>query len=278
MHVADRITDAKRVAGLLDFSVDANGRYRSDDPSKLQERLVNVAQIIARSFTQQRPLGEVLIGSEALVQQMRDAVRESEVVQMLGVEVLGLSILSIKATPEMAKALQAEARETMLKKADEAVYVRRNAAIEQERAIKENELRTEIAVRQKQREVREAEMESEIAVAHKRREVRETQMAAEIAVEQQRTELVDQRVANERKEAEARAEALKATLEPMKDMDWRTLMALGGNGMDPKSIIAMAFRDLADNAEKVGNLSITPELLGSLLGEAGKARGGKGAK
>ncbi len=46
----------------------------------------------------------------------------------------------------MAKALQADAREQLLQKADEAVFVRRNAALDLERKIKENELNTEIAV------------------------------------------------------------------------------------------------------------------------------------
>ena len=166
-------------------------------------------------------------------------------VTMLGVEVLDLSILGIKATPEMSKALQADARETLLRKADEAIYARRNASVEMERTIKENELNTEIAVQQKQRQVRE------------------TQMAAEIAVEGQRAELVDRRVANERKEAEARAFALQAMLEPLKNVDWRTLLAAGGGG-DAKLNIALAFRELAENASKIGELNVSPDLLASL--------------
>jgi hypothetical protein len=71
-------------------------------------------------------------------------------------------------------------------------------------------------------------------------------------------------VTNEKKEAEARAHALRATLEPLKDVDWRTLMAAAG-GNDAKSIIAMAFRDLAENSSRIGELNITPELLSSLL-------------
>ena len=38
------------------------------------------------------------------------------------------------------------------------------------------------------------------------------------------------------------------------------------SGLDSGQLIAMAFRDLADNAEKVGTLNISPELLQSLLG------------
>jgi hypothetical protein len=167
---------------------------------------------------------------------------------MLGVEVLGLSILSIKATPEMAKALQADAREKLLQQADEAVYERRNLAVELERKIKENELNTEIAVEQK------------------RRQVRETKLHADIALEKERAELVDQQVENERKESQARAEALRAVLEPLKNVDWRTLLATRGAGLDSGQLIAMAFRDLADNAGKIGELNVSSELLASLLG------------
>ncbi len=109
-----RITDAKRAAEVLNFSVDERGQHRSEDPQRLGERLVHAAQIAARTFTQKRPLREVLIASDTLVTEMTASLRNSPAVQMLGVELLGLSILSIKPTPEMAKAMQAEAREEML--------------------------------------------------------------------------------------------------------------------------------------------------------------------
>src|SRR5260221_2110616 len=60
-----RIADAKRAAGVLNFSVDERGKPRSDDPQRLGERLVHAAQIVARSFTQKRSLREVLVASEA---------------------------------------------------------------------------------------------------------------------------------------------------------------------------------------------------------------------
>jgi hypothetical protein len=135
------------------------------------------------------------------VSNVRKALAASPEISALGVDVLGLSLLAIKPTPETARALEAETREQLLLKADEAIFLRRNAAVEQERAIKENELNTEIAVQQKQRQVRE------------------TQMAAEIAVEEQRATLVDHQVENERKEAEARAHGLKSMLEPLKGVD-----------------------------------------------------------
>lgn len=241
-----RITDAKRIAEILNFSLDERGRYNTEDPSKLGDRLIHAAQIIARSFTQKRPLREVLVNSDALITELLAVLVDSSTVKMLGVEVLGLSILSIKPTPEMAKAFQADAREDLLRRADEAIYARRNNAVQLERTIKENELNTEIAV-----EV-------------KRRQVRETQIAAEIAIEQQRATLVDSKVANDQKEADARAHALQVTLEPLKNIDWRVLMAASGGG-DPRQNIALAFRDLAENAGKIGEINITPDLLRGLL-------------
>jgi hypothetical protein len=243
-----RLTNPLELAGLLDFSVDPKGRYVSDDPSKLNDRLVHACQILARTYLQRRSLREVLGASEELLSHILRGLKTVESVTALGVEVLGLSILGVKATPEMAKALQAEARERLLQEADQAVFHRRNAAIEAERTIQENELQTEIAVQQKQREVRE------------------TKLHADIAVEQQRVELVNQQVENQAKEAQARSTALRATLEPLKDVDWRILMASRSDDDSARQMIAMAFRDLADGAQ-IGHLNITPDLLSNLMGQ-----------
>jgi len=48
-------------------------------------------------------------------------------------------------------------------------------------------------------------------------------------------------------------------------LNWRTLMALSAGQVDSKLAIAMAFRDLAENAEKIGTLNVTPDLLNTLL-------------
>ncbi len=89
-------------------------------------------------------------------------------------------------------------------------------------------------------------------------------MAADVAVEEQRAALVERRVDNERKEADSRAYALRAVLEPIKGVDWRTLMATNA-GSDPKFMISLAFQELAQNASKIGELNVSPELLQSLL-------------
>lgn len=241
-----RIRDAVKIASLLDYSVEVSQRYQSDDPSKLGERLVQEAQAGARAFIQSQPLRAVLVSSASLVDSVIEALRASETIELLGIDVLSVAIVSLKPDPEMAKALQTQARELLLKQADEAIYERRNTAVELERTIRENELSTEIAV------------------AQKRRQVRETEMQGEIAVEQQRAALVDSRVANEQKESESRAQALQAILNPVRDVDWRVLLAMQGS-VRSDALISSAFDQLANNAEKIGQLNISPDLLASLL-------------
>jgi regulator of protease activity HflC (stomatin/prohibitin superfamily) len=241
-----RVADPKRLASLLDFSIDKRHAYCSDDPRKLSERLVHTLQTLTRAITQRLALRDALTSSDAIVAEALDGLKGAEAVSTLGVEILSLSILAITPTPETSRALEAEAREALQRRADEAIYARRNAAVEQERLIKESELNTEIAVETK------------------KRQIRETQMAAEIAVEEQRAQLVDRRVENERKDADSRAYALTETLKPVRELDWKTLMMLGGNNGDPRTMIALAFQQMAENAQKIGELNISPDLLTAL--------------
>jgi hypothetical protein len=242
-----RVARPVDLAALLDFSITAAGAYRSEDPERLADRLIQVSQTLARETLEKATLRQALGAADQLGRTMLEGLRANETVQRLGIEVLDLAIAAIRPTPEMARALEAEAREALQRESDLAIYTRRNAAVEQERLIKENELNTEIAIQEKQRLIRE------------------TKMAADVALEEQRTMLIERRAANEKQEADTRAYALEATLEPYRKVDWRTLMAIAPGGANPRAMLALAFRELAENAGKIGQLNMTPDLLGSLL-------------
>lgn len=242
-----RVVDPTKLAALLDFSIDARGKHRSDDPTKLEERLVNATQVLASHLIGRLTLREALTASETLVSEIGAALRKVEAFAMLGIEPLALSILAIRPTPEMSRALEAEARERLSREADEAIYARRNAAVEQERVIKESELNTELAVEAKKREIRERKMD------------------ADIAVEVQRSALIARQVENAKQDADSRAYALRTSLEPLEKADWKTLMAISAGGGDPRTMIALAFRELAENATKIGELNISPDLLQTLI-------------
>jgi hypothetical protein len=183
----------------------------------------------------------------------------------LGVSILGVSILAVKPNPETSRALEAQTKENLLRKADEAIYERRNAAVEQERSIKENELNTEIAIEEKKRQIRETQMEAERSVQQKQHEMTSADMQAQIALEDERKKLVALATENSKQEAEAKAYTVSKLLEAVSSVDAKTLQVLAGRNLSPEQLISQAFVDLAGNAEKIGELNISPDLLRDLL-------------
>jgi hypothetical protein len=264
-QITYRIADPRRTAALLNFTLGAKGSYVSEDPQKLSQRLIDLVRVAMRAEVQALPLKDVLASGEVLVGRVATALRRHPTVEALGLELLGLSLLATKPKPDTAKALEAEAREALLRRADEAIYARRNSAVEQERRIKENELATEIAVENKKRQVREAQMEAERAVQERRLQMQREEMTGKIALEQQNKELVALAAANAREEADAKAYGLTAMMKSFADADPKLLQALASVGMDPGQLMALAFRDLADNASKIGQLNVTPDLLREML-------------
>lgn len=265
-QVTYRVSDPKRLAALLNYTLATYGQsYASEDPDKLPERVIHVINVLARGEMQRLPLREALRASDAVVRAVKTALAASVEITSLGLEILGLSILAIKPTPETSRALEAETREKLFREADEAVYSRRNAAVEQERAIKENELNTEIAVENKKRQIRETQMEAERAVQEKHHQVRREALEANIGMEAQRKDLVTLAAENARAEADARAYGVSATMKALGSVDARILQALASTGMKPEQMIAFAFQELAGKAEKIGQLNISPDLLRELM-------------
>ncbi len=127
-------------------------------------------------------------------------------------------------------------------------------------------MNTEIAVEEKQKQIAEKKMESEVQKAENDRKLREMKLAADINVENQKKQLIEQKTVNDKKEAETKGYVIETTLKPYKDIDWKTLTALSNNP-DPKFNISLAFRQIAENADKIGNLNISPELLESILND-----------
>lgn len=221
-QITYRITEPETISKLLDFTINPRTRqYLSEGPEKLNQRIVNIVQMHTRNELQQFSLEDALRSAESLARTVLARIQEEQVLAAMGVECLSLFFTAIKATPEMTKALEAEYREALQKRADQAIYSRRADAVEQERKIKQNELSTSVDL------------------------------------EQRRQELVDLQGENTRKEAEFEAEATRIKLVPYQTVEARLMLSL-------------AFRDFAANAQKIGNLTITSEILEQLLN--GKTR------
>jgi regulator of protease activity HflC (stomatin/prohibitin superfamily) len=264
-QVVYRVSDPVQLSQMLNFTMDAQKQeYISEDPENFSQRIVNQVQVLIRGELENLPLRDVLRSSETLVKKVKVSLRSSDILNSLGIEILDFSILAIKPTPETSRALEASIREQLLKAADEAIYDRRNAAIQQERAIKENELNTEIAVEVKKRQIRETQMDAERAVQEKERLLKEEKMAANISLEEKNKELVGLTVENAKVEADAKAYSLSAVMGSVSKIDPKVLNALASIGMDPSQLIALSFRELAESAAKIGELNISPDLLREL--------------
>lgn len=259
-----RIVDPVKTASLLNYTVNAKHEFVSDDPEKLPARIVGLLQEVMHAQVQSRGLREAIKASEDVATHALAALKASGALDALGVEVLALSVAAIKPMPEMSRALEAEARETLLRQADDAIYLRRNNAVEQERRIKENELSTEIAVESKKRQIRETKVAADLAIESKEQEIREAKLAGQVRLEDERKRLVAAQSENARAEADAQAYGLAAALKPVADLDPALVQALSAQSTDPRVMLSLALKELANNAGKINTLTITPELMAAV--------------
>ena len=212
-----RIVAPAQAAAQLNFAYDPRRQtYASKDPDSLPGRIANILQMETRRELGRRTLEETLRQSQEIAGATLARIQDGSLLQTLGVEVTSLYFLAAKPTPEIARALEAQYRETLLRQADEAIYARRGAAVAEERKIKESE------------------------------------RATEIALEEQRQALITLEGDNALREAEYAASALEKTL--------------GVYGtLDPRLVLALALKEMGENAGRIGSLNITTETLASLL-------------
>jgi hypothetical protein len=267
-QITYRISEPAKAAKMLNYTInlDRPGQtYISDDPQKLPERLVNLALVVIKGTIKNLTLKKAIISSDEVAQKAQHVLADNEMVKALGIEILGLSVAAIKPNPETAKALEAETREAILKESDQAIFQRRNYAVEQERTIRESELNTEIAIENKNREIQETRMETERLAMQKELEMAKERLAFQVQQEERNQALVDLKTRNDRAEADGKAYALRAVMDVYEKVNPEILKSLTNAGLDSGHLLALAFQGIADRAEKIGNLNITPDLLQSII-------------
>jgi hypothetical protein len=95
--------------------------------------------------------------------------------------------------------------------------------------------------------------------------MKEEQLSFMVQQEQRNKELVDLKARNEKVEADTKAYALRELMKVYQEMNVETLKALSNGGLDSGRLMALAFQGLAEKAEKIGNLNITPDLLSTII-------------
>lgn len=95
--------------------------------------------------------------------------------------------------------------------------------------------------------------------------LRNEQMAADVELEGQRKAFVAGQAENSRTLAEAEAYRVAAVMQALEKADPRIVNVLAAAGMQPGQLIAQAFGGIAERAERIGQLNVSPELLQGLM-------------
>lgn len=262
------IANYEKAAKMVNFSYkDTKKEYEtvlSQAKATMAKRILNLTKVYIAKFISSRQVRDAIKTAEELAQVLRTALKEDETIQEYGIKILAVSILGITPQPDTRKALEAATREEILKQQDDAIYKRRNSAIEQERAIKENELNTEIKIAEKEKERKEKEMETSRMLQEKQAELDARKIADDINLEEEKKKLVNLQTENEKKKSDAKAYDSQVLLATFAGVDSEIIKALAISGMDSKALIAKAFAEIGDKADKIGMLNVSPDLLETL--------------
>ncbi len=142
-----RVVAPEKVFARYNLAINPRTKqHLSEDATNLPEHIVQLVRANTRQKVQTGLLEDILTKSDEMATEMFDKLVASMKIKDAGVSIESLYFLAPEPTPEIAKALGAEYRESLLQRADKSMYERRALAVENEKAIKENEQRNLIGL------------------------------------------------------------------------------------------------------------------------------------
>lgn len=253
-----RIVDAEKAAGRFNFSLSIDtGAWLEQPLDRLAGVLAQRALPVVRKLLSVQPLEAILKqGSEQVREAVSAAMSADAEIAAMGLQLVNLVIDQIVPSAELEKALGTPMREAVQARADEAQFQRRAQAVEKERAIKENELATELELERRQQELIRKRGENALLQAEQEAASQRVQIEAGIERARLQTEAAaEQTRINARAQADAAqllAEQQASAMQQRHDIWTRTPSA---------AATAMALADVAGKLQSIGHLNITPDLL-----------------
>lgn len=254
-----RIADPEKAAARFNFSLSIEtGTWLEQPLDRLASVLAQRALPVVRKLISVQPLETILkLGSEQVREAVTAALGADGEIAAMGLQLVNLVIDQIVPSAELEKALGTPMREAVQARADEAQFQRRAQAVEKERAIKENELATELELERRQQEL--IRKRGENAQLQAEQEAASQRVAIEAAIARARLQ-TEANAEQSRINAQAQADAqglidaqLAAAMQQRHEIWTRTPTA---------AATAMALADLAGKLQTIGHLNITPDLLG----------------
>ncbi|WP_433619365.1 SPFH domain-containing protein [Dactylosporangium sp. CA-139114] len=265
--VTYRISVPATAAERLDFSVDPKGgQWRAQPLDQVATLLAELAQQPALDLLARLPLTEALTSGIAPVREAVSAALGSDPrLTDTGVSVVSARVVAIRPEPDLERALQTPTREAVQQEADRATYARRARAVEQERAIAENELQNKIELARREQQLveqhgantqRQAELDAAAALVAAQAEAERSRVAA--AAEAQADRLRTQ----------ARADGVRAV--GLAEGEAEAARVAAYRDLPPAVLQALALRELAGQLPEIGQLTVTPDVVTGLLNRLGK--------
>jgi regulator of protease activity HflC (stomatin/prohibitin superfamily) len=275
--VTFRVSDPGLAAARLDFSVDpTTGAWRGQPLDQVATLLAELSQQPALDLLAGLPLTEALTtGTSAVREAVGGALREDSRLTETGVTVVSARVVAIRPEPEMERALQTPTREAVQQEADRATYARRARAVEQERAIAENELQNKIELARREQQLveqhganarRTAELDAAAALVAAQGVAERERVAATGEAERNRLLAAAEAEATKLRD-EARAAGVRAVGVAQGEAEAAKLAAY--RDLPPGVLQALALRELAGQLPEIGQLTVTPDLLTNLVGRLG---------
>jgi regulator of protease activity HflC (stomatin/prohibitin superfamily) len=257
-----RFVDPEKAAQRINFSVSIeNGGWVEQPLQRLDSMWAHWAQHPVRACLAAMPLVEVVrSGADRAREALEEALRHNPEVEDAGLSLVSVQVDRVAPTAELEKALQTPTREAIQQKADEATFQRRAMAVEKERAIKENELATEIELARRQEELIQREGDNQMLALRQKAERDKFDVEAEV----ERNTLAAQGNARQiRIRAEAEAESRRWLLEVETEAEARRVELW--KDAPPSVTLGLAVQRFADKVEVIEHLNLTPDLLGNAL-------------
>jgi regulator of protease activity HflC (stomatin/prohibitin superfamily) len=260
--VTYRISAPAVAAERLDFSVDPKGgQWRGQPLDQVATLLAELAQQPALDLLARLPLTEALTTGIAPVRAAVSATLQADPrLTDTGVSVVSARVVAIRPEPDLERALQTPTREAVQQEADRATYARRARAVEQERAIAENEMQSKIELARREQQLveqnganaqRQVELDAASALVAAQGQAERVRVAAVAEAETDRLR-TEARAAGVRVVGLAEGEAEAARLAAYRDLP-------------PAVLQALALRELAGHLPEIGQLTVTPDVITGLL-------------
>jgi regulator of protease activity HflC (stomatin/prohibitin superfamily) len=237
-----RVADPEVLGDRVDFTLDLRtGLHIGEPMDQVNTLLVSLIGQFTNAQLARFGVRDLL---DAGVAPLQAVVAEGLVADTsladIGLALVGIRIASLQPSSELARALQAPTFESLQQQADEAIFARRALAVEKERAIAENELNNQIELAARQKDL----------------------IARETANDQARAEGQAEAI---KVHAEAEAGRIRTVDQAAADMEQARMSVY--RELPPAVLMGLAARDFAGKLERIDNLSITPDMLSSLLGQ-----------